>query len=209
MTPKYKHSDEEFIKAVSQAETIADIRKILGVKTRHADLKKRIERLNLDTSHLSKWRKGLPSKRYKSTLDELLVKGEYRDSQNLKNRLLKENLLIYKCYICKLYEWNNQSIILQLDHIDGNKKNNTLINLRLLCPNCHSQTNTFCGRNIKNIRNNSLIHSIHSEEQVLEIYNRVHQGEKLKDLAEEFNVSQANISQIKNKKAWKYLLKDL
>ncbi len=209
MTPKYRHSDEEFAKAVSQAETIADIRKILGVKTRHPDLKKRIEKLNLDTSHLSRWRKGLPSKRYKSTLDELLTNNGYRDQQNLKDRLLKENLLKYECSICKLIEWNNQEITLQLDHMDGNKKNNTLINLRLLCPNCHSQTLTFCGRNIKNIRANSLIHSIHTEEQVLEIYKRVHSGEKLRILAKEFNVSESNISQIKNKKAWKYLLKDL
>jgi hypothetical protein len=53
-----------------------------------------------------------------------------------------------KCRICPLgKEWNGKFLQLQLDHIDGNKQNNNLINLRLLCPNCHSQTETFASKN--------------------------------------------------------------
>ncbi len=54
----------------------------------------------------------------------------------------------YVCSLCNLTSWLNQPICLELDHIDGNHLNNQSENLRLLCPNCHSQTETFRGRNI-------------------------------------------------------------
>ena len=58
----------------------------------------------------------------------------------------------YKCEICSITEYNNKSIILQVDHKDGNAGNNFSDNLRLLCPNCHSQTSSFGGRNKGNGR---------------------------------------------------------
>ncbi len=61
----------------------------------------------------------------------------------LKNRLLKEGILINNCSVCNINSWNNQLINLELDHIDGNRLNHKLSNLRLLCPNCHSQTDTY------------------------------------------------------------------
>lgn len=53
-----------------------------------------------------------------------------------------------KCLICKIDSWNSIPVILEIDHIDGDRTNNTKNNLRLLCPNCHSQTSTWRGRNI-------------------------------------------------------------
>lgn len=55
----------------------------------------------------------------------------------------------HKCECCGLSEWNNLPITLQAHHIDGDKTNNELENLSLLCPNCHSQTDNFCSKNIK------------------------------------------------------------
>lgn len=65
----------------------------------------------------------------------------------LKKRLIKEKVLEYKCASCGIFEWNKKEISLQLDHIDGDSHNHKLENLRLMCPNCHSQTDTWCGKN--------------------------------------------------------------
>ena len=53
----------------------------------------------------------------------------------------------YKCDVCSLVDWCNAPLTLQVDHIDGDPSNNLPINLRLICPNCHSQTSSFGGRN--------------------------------------------------------------
>lgn len=58
-----------------------------------------------------------------------------------KHVLIKENG--HKCECCGLSEWMNKPITLELEHSDGNKRNNTRENLKLLCPNCHSQTPTW------------------------------------------------------------------
>ena len=54
----------------------------------------------------------------------------------------------YKCSCCNISEWNNKPIVLEVDHIDGNSENNRPENLRFICPNCHSQTDTYKARNI-------------------------------------------------------------
>ena len=53
----------------------------------------------------------------------------------------------YECSECKINSWNGKSLTLHCDHIDGDRKNNHIDNLRWLCPNCHSQTDTWCIRN--------------------------------------------------------------
>jgi len=52
-----------------------------------------------------------------------------------------------KCDVCLFEIWNGKPIPIELDHVDGNHKNNTELNLRLVCPNCHAQTPTYKGRN--------------------------------------------------------------
>ncbi len=65
----------------------------------------------------------------------------------LKNRLLKAGVLKNVCIVCGIDSWNGKLLNLELDHIDGNRINHKLINLRLLCPNCHSQTETYRSKN--------------------------------------------------------------
>jgi len=57
-----------------------------------------------------------------------------------------------KCWTCKIEKWNKKEIVMELEHIDGNSENNNLENLSLICPNCHSQTPTYKGRNKGNGR---------------------------------------------------------
>lgn len=84
----------------------------------------------------------------KITLDKILS-GDHPSFQTfkLKNRLLKEGILIHECAICGIDSWNNKKLNLELDHIDGNRINHKLYNLRLLCPNCHAQTDTYRSKN--------------------------------------------------------------
>ena len=65
----------------------------------------------------------------------------------LKRRMIEDNLLKNICSECNVSEWNEKKLVMQLDHIDGNSRNHRLNNLRMLCPNCHSQTDTYCGKN--------------------------------------------------------------
>lgn len=70
------------------------------------------------------------------------------NTTHLKKRLFEEDVLREKCVWCgNTGWWFNRPLTLELDHINGNRKDNRLSNLRILCPNCHSQTSTFRGRN--------------------------------------------------------------
>ena len=72
------------------------------------------------------------------------------DRGNIKRRLIHEGILKNKCYQCgQLPTWNNKELVMVLDHINGKKYDYRLTNLRLLCPNCNAQTETFSGKNVK------------------------------------------------------------
>lgn len=74
-------------------------------------------------------------------------KHPYYQTLKLKKRLIKEGIKQNKCEFCEITEWNGKSLSMQLDHIDGNPHNHKMDNLRIICPNCHSQTETYCGKN--------------------------------------------------------------
>jgi antitoxin component YwqK of YwqJK toxin-antitoxin module len=88
----------------------------------------------------------------KISLNEILVENStYQNGTRLKKRLVSEGVLEYKCTgkNCKVEsEWNGISITLQLDHLNGIHNDNRIENIRFLCPNCHSQTLTFSGKNL-------------------------------------------------------------
>jgi Zn finger protein HypA/HybF involved in hydrogenase expression len=109
--------------------------------------KKMIKELNLDTSHFTGqgWLKGGRHNFSNSrTLEELLVEKSFYSSNVLKKRLIAANILESKCKECNISEWNGKPLSLHLDHINGIHSDNRLENLRILCPNCHSQTETYC-----------------------------------------------------------------
>jgi hypothetical protein len=79
-------------------------------------------------------------------LEKLLSEG--RCTTNIKARLIAAGLLQDRCSECGLIEWRGRKLSIQIDHVNGIHNDNRLENLRMLCPNCHSQTDTFGARNI-------------------------------------------------------------
>jgi hypothetical protein len=67
----------------------------------------------------------------------------------VKRHLLEAGILENRCSWCGIDEWRGQPISIQIDHINGVRNDNRIENLRMLCPNCHSQTETFAARNLK------------------------------------------------------------
>lgn len=85
----------------------------------------------------------------KVKLEDILTNKVTFDTPHLKRRLFYDGLLENKCCECgNIGEWNNKPITLELDHINGDSNDNRLENLRILCPNCHSQTPTFRKKKI-------------------------------------------------------------
>lgn len=78
-----------------------------------------------------------------------LLSHNYQGQTSTIKRAL-EAVRGHKCEKCGLTEWNGQSIPLQVHHINGNSQDNDPNNLQLLCPNCHAQTENYCGKNIRN-----------------------------------------------------------
>lgn len=148
---KQKYTNEQFIKAVQESQSINQVLSKLGVK-HIRNFNKKIQELNITTNHFlgKSWLKGKTHTWGKSIpLEEILIeKSTYTSQDKLKKRLIKKNILTNKCYICgQLPIWNNHTLALQIDHINGINDDNRIENLRILCPNCHSQTNSYSGKN--------------------------------------------------------------
>ena len=72
---------------------------------------------------------------------------DYATRRSVRIVIIKNKLLELKCEVCGVKEWNGKKLSLHLDHINGENGDHRLENLRFLCPNCHSQTDTYAGKN--------------------------------------------------------------
>lgn len=149
-------SDEEFISIVKDSLSVAEVIRKCGRKPAGGNYiitHERIKRLGLDTSHFTGqgWNTG---KRYRTVvpaipLKEVLRKGVNYQTYKLAKRLIKEGLKERCCEKCKNTIWLGQPIPLELHHINGDRLDNRIENLQLLCPNCHAQTDNYRGKNKK------------------------------------------------------------
>ncbi len=155
MNNRHKYSDSDFIEAVKTSLSIREaLNKLSLVASGSAYyiFHSRVKKLGIDTSHFT-GQGHLKNKTHgwskKISLEDLLIANSDRILKSqFKKRLIKEHYLENKCTECFLTEtWNGKPIVLQIDHINGDHFDHRIENLRLLCPNCHSQTETFCSRN--------------------------------------------------------------
>jgi 5-methylcytosine-specific restriction endonuclease McrA len=152
--------DRKVATAAAQAFSAAQTLRILNLRPaggNYATLYAAIKRLNIDVSHWT-GQGHLRGRRHdwarKTPLNEVLCEDSryLGGSCKLKERLIAADLLLNHCAICKITAWIDKPLQLHLDHINGKRRDNRLENLRLLCPNCHSQTETYCGKNKRRIR---------------------------------------------------------
>jgi 5-methylcytosine-specific restriction endonuclease McrA len=85
---------------------------------------------------------------------EVFIENSSYGRTHIKTRLIREKIIPYVCCSCRnTGEWNGKKLVLQLDHINGVNNDNRIENLQFICPNCHSQTPTYAGKNqIKRVR---------------------------------------------------------
>ena len=149
-------TESEFCEALREGGSIAEILRTLHAPlctTSYRNFHQTIEALDLDASHLPGTRYGsacLSKGKPLLPLEEMLVRNSPHGNNHLKHRLLQEGVLKEKCSECGQGSvWRGNPLILQLDHKNGDGRDNRLENLRLLCPNCHTQTPTWCGKKFK------------------------------------------------------------
>ena len=160
-------SREQLVQLVNESHSFYELAEKIGYAKQggstQTSLKQAVKELEIDVSHFtgrawnkgnydySSFTKGSIKKNGKTTLKPLIA---------LRGR---------QCECCKATEWMGQAINLEIHHIDGDRSNNELDNLKLLCPNCHSYTETFCHKSkyqyveendyVQALRENNTIHS--------------------------------------------------
>lgn len=150
--------DDALRRLLPRARSLAEVLRHLGLDPANGSdyrrLRRRITDLGMSTEHLAGqgWARGRSPRRDRRPLDEILVRqSPFRGgSAKLRRRLVEEGVLAWRCARCGLTTWNGRPAPLQLDHVNGDARDNRRENLRLLCPNCHAQTPTYCGRNMGN-----------------------------------------------------------
>lgn len=153
----WKPSKEEFVQIFDECSSVGEMLSrfnLRNIGSNYKTLQRRFIEDSIDWQKFkdNKTTKGKRRVSYsKSQVENLLIQNSsYTSRQTLKRKIIEYGLLENKCNICGLDPvWNNKKLVMVLDHINGIANDHRIENLRFLCPNCNSQTDTFAGRNLK------------------------------------------------------------
>ena len=155
---------DDLVNLVNKSKTFKEVLDYFGLSGcggNISTLKRRLEEENINYSHIPC---GLDANKGRKfdiepiPFEELFCENSKHSRCTLKRRIIKDNLIPYKCSICGQEPiWNDETLVLVLDHINGIRNDNRIENLRFLCPNCNSQQDTFAGKNNKRIDDNFCI----------------------------------------------------
>jgi len=167
--PIWVMDTEDFAKLVAQSKTYTEILDYWGFDHRgyySRTLRARIQKDKIDDSHIKQYSSGEKAgwKTGRSLDEYLVLHGPSVQGSELKRKLIKAGLKTNICEECGQEPiWNNKPLTLQLDHINGNSADNRIENLRILCPHCHSQTDTFAGKNCGHAKPKRICHICNSQ----------------------------------------------
>lgn len=131
-------------RAISYSDVAKQLNKVVGGPT-YKIIKRAIENYGLDTSHFQPWKNQKAPTTVARPIEYYLVYGSNVSSNNLKKKLYNAGLKQRRCEKCgQGEEWNGERMSLILDHINGDPKDNSRENLRIVCPNCNATLPTHC-----------------------------------------------------------------
>ncbi len=153
-----KYTKENLGLVVRESGSIRQVLQKLGLEEsggNYENIKTRIKQFEIDTSHFHGmlWNKGKQWSKQKDISSKLVEHSTYSSglpvsSFKLKNQLLKLGYKEHICEMCGSLEWLGEKIPLELHHVNGNRFDNRIENIQLLCPNCHSFTDNYRGKNM-------------------------------------------------------------
>lgn len=146
-------SKDEIINILNDSKSFREVLCKVGYSTNgsgcYSTLKNHLKRLNIEIPKYHYY--GSKNETTKTPLSDILIENsKYQNRGRLKVRLVREKILDYECSECGNNGiWNEKKLVLQLEHKNGINNDNRIENLTFLCPNCHSQSDTFSGKNVK------------------------------------------------------------
>lgn len=150
-----QYTKEMLEEAVSKSRSFTQMISYFGISQtggNWAAMKARVVKNGIDYSHFSRTGAQMARPQAQNAIEDyakLWDSNKQINTNNIKKGLIKLGALENKCSVCGIEEWNGKIINCEIHHKDGNKWNNKLENLLILCPNCHSQTDNYKSLNKK------------------------------------------------------------